>query len=38
MGQVALATPVSPAARWLLIYVSPECIPCDRLVAAIDEW
>src|SRR5882724_6024478 len=29
---------LSNKARWLLIYVSPECQPCDRLLTALNSW
>jgi hypothetical protein len=29
---------VSRPGRWLLIYVTPGCLPCDRLLASLDSW
>jgi len=24
--------------RWLVIYVTPACVPCDRILRALDGW
>lgn len=37
-GAPVASSQVSGTGRWLLIYVKPHCVPCDRLLTALDTW
>jgi hypothetical protein len=37
-GAIVHSTGLSGEPRWLMIYVSPGCLPCDRLLAALAKW
>ena len=37
-GASVASSALSSEAHWVLIYVSPACGSCDRLLAALDRW
>lgn len=37
-GTTVDSAQLSAVERWLLIYVTPECSPCDRLLQALKAW
>jgi hypothetical protein len=37
-GAVVASSALSNQAHWLLIYVSPDCGSCDRLISALEQW
>src|SRR2546426_7390341 len=37
-GAAVASSRLSTAPRWLLVYVTPDCRSCDRLVAAVIDW
>lgn len=37
-GGVVTSSALSSQARWLLVYVSPACRSCDRLLESMKEW
>ncbi len=38
VGGVVPSSQLAAAARPLLVFVTPDCRPCDRLIAALIEW
>jgi hypothetical protein len=37
-GRTVSSSALSQEQQWLLVYVTPGCLPCDRLVKALGEW
>lgn len=37
-GGAVASTVLSSQSRWLLIYVSPDCRSCERLIESLKEW
>lgn len=37
-GVPTVSTQLGGSGRWLLIYVKPHCVSCDRLLTALDTW
>lgn len=37
-GVPTASSQLGGSGRWLLVYVTPLCVPCDRLLTSLDAW
>ncbi len=37
-GVPAASSQLGGPGRWLLLYITPGCVPCDRLLTSLDAW
>ena len=37
-GVPAASSQLGVPGRWLLVYITPGCVPCDRLLTSLDGW